>query len=1197
MLRLLVFQIDIGALNSLEILTRPSGTDTFANWNGPSKPERSGDFALRQLSAKETTGLERLNLMETQSGRSWQRLPTQEIRPPFRALNARRPLFVTLAAILVCFGLFSHAAAAAHRVALGAFTSDENTWESLQTVERIAPALQAALGHVPEVEWVERQQLGAILQEQALAGFGSSVRAARLARADWMITGRFVTVPQGGRELVLEAIDLAHADVLAEQRVALTVGAMRETMQQIPAIATGVRALLGAAAQRERAVAGWPTVAVLFYPNLAGFPQEFEAALQDPQLAGGRLRLLRLPRASLAAEEAALVLAGFTEDGPGAWRSIADTYVWGTLKKLAGGSIGGETITDARTPEITLEAWDGKRTPVRFTEESKPVGRANFPQAMTERARRLAGRVAELALHPRAGESEEAQRVQVARGLVQAAEELEKSKAYNADSFANVEGQRHYLNLVQTLEAACFFDPQNASALEWLLRVRWSHRAELSVKSAGRFQVDRCEAWGRYVERFGYKSQGPSRRVGRPDDTHEGPIAQEFLKSAIALVRGTDYPADMPPQEAAERSDRRAREVARRMILVAGEDDARPLAGLSTVFETGPTSLFIRDPKYRVHVLETVWPKLSAATREKLAVPGAYLFREVIARTYVEAGRPGGEARFFSMTPRPDAPPPPAPAASAKPPSSNSTLWAAYAGKSGYVPPFDYFLYQPFSLPVPSLPAAERMEGLGSLKVRQVRQMVALEGRLWVIGEVPDDTPVQGPNLRLQEELRPAGNPIKRLFACDLAGGAAHRVEAARLLEPSGLFVHEGRLWISLAKGGAAVLDPKEEKVRSFGPDDGVTADAAYRFATADGKLFATEGLRLFHFDPVTQRWQNSSGSAKPLPFIPAGFPGAGLRGFAGVGPWLLRTAGIVSIQDVRVGGWKSYRDLVSQGAPLRVNGSGAVVSADATGFWIAAAASVCRLDPASGRLTHELPAANPYAFRQGIDIADAVAALARQRAALPPEAAHLAPWQAPSGPAGIVAGVLADGDFLWLVSRVTSARQPGRLQLWHPPSGRWIGEYALDYLPMVVADENYLWLCYNDDGRPAQLHRIEKQRLYSLAGQDPPSEEAARDAYEKLSIRDRAFCSFTRGRYAEAAALFAQVSPDEIRHLRVEPGPEALFMQALCYDAQGLAQPARQRACLEQLLKSTRNASSSARRNGYLVPSRREKAHGLCAE
>lgn len=298
---------------------------------------------------------------------------------------------------------------------------------------------------------------------------------------------------------------------------------------------------------------------------------------------------------------------------------------------------------------------------------------------------------------------------------------------------------------------------------------------------------------------------------------------------------------------------------------------------------------------------------------------------------------------------------------------------------------------------------------------------------------------------------------------------------------------------------------------------------------------------------------------------------GGEIRCLAGLGPWLLHTQGPVSIQDVRTGAWKSYHELKSHGAPLWVGGGATAVTTDATGFWIDAGTTICHLDPASGQLTDELPVANPTAFRRGNDVADAVAGLARQRAALRPEAATLAPWQAAGVLPGAVMEVLPDGEFLWISSQTIGERNAARLQLWHAPSRRWVGQVSLYRLPVMAADDKYFWFCYNEYGTPAKLHRVEKRLLYARpdkAALVAPGETEARAAYEKLSFRDRAFASFARGRYAEAAALFAQVPPERVRDLQVEPGPEALFMQALCYDAQGLAEPARQRAFLDDLLK-----------------------------
>jgi hypothetical protein len=539
-----------------------------------------------------------------------------------RVLNVRSPLTFLLLVFFAGAASFGHAApAATHRVALGAFTSDENIWESMQAAETVAPALQAMRNTEPGVEWVERQDASLLFQERALVStLGNSIRQARLAKADWMVSGRFVSPAGGKRELVLEAIDLAHADVLVEQRVALAGPTLRDVARSLPAMATGVRALLTAAAKRESEVAGRPALAVLVFPDLAAFQREFEAALEDPQLGAGQYRLLHLPRASVSAGEAELVLAGFTDDQEGTWRSIADAYVWGSLKKRNSGSIDGVTVTDARTPDIVLNVWDGRLSPVRFEEASAPVDRPKFEQAVREQARRLARSVAEFVRHPRTGAKDDAQRVRVSQGLLRAADDLEENKSSSAWYLTNPEGRRHFLNLVQTLESACFLDPQNPAALQRLIQARYGRRVSSDAHNRFRLALGRREAWARFVERFGLDS-GPTEKeqiqallLKQPVDQEElsrrfrlvegRPVAWEFLDSAREAFKvGTDgrrdelgYPAGVPEAAALQWEDALAREVARRLLVVAGRAEAEPLRGLAIVFNNrGPQRYSIAD--------------------------------------------------------------------------------------------------------------------------------------------------------------------------------------------------------------------------------------------------------------------------------------------------------------------------------------------------------------------------------------------------------------------------------------------------------------------------------------------------------------------------------------------------------------------------------------------------------------------------
>jgi hypothetical protein len=231
--------------------------------------------------------------------------------------------------------------------------------------------------------------------------------------------------------------------------------------------------------------------------------------------------------------------------------------------------------------------------------------------------------------------------------------------------------------------------------------------------------------------------------------------------------------------------------------------------------------------------------------------------------------------------------------------------------------------------------------------------------------------------------------------------------------------------------------------------------------------------------------------------------------------------------------------------------------------------------DPASERITEGFSFPTPLA-RRGATVADVVVTLAAQRTALRPGAVAQAPWQAADVLPGPVTGLLPDGDFLWVLSRASLIKwNPHRLLLWHQPTRRWVAQCTLDYRPALAADDQYLWFPSAEhlpDERytTARLCRVEKQRAYdaALASSFAADDAATQAAFEKLSVRDRAFNHFAAGQYAEAAALFAQVRPTPYAHPGiVEAAAEALFMQALCFDAEGLRDAGKQREFLQHLL------------------------------
>ena len=65
---------------------------------------------------------------------------------------------------------------------------------------------------------------------------------------------------------------------------------------------------------------------------------------------------------------------------------------------------------------------------------------------------------------------------------------------------------------------------------------------------------------------------------------------------------------------------------------------------------------------------------------------------------------------------------------------------------------------------------------------------------------------------------------------------------------------------------------------------------------------------------------------------------------------------------------------------------------------------------------------------------------------------------------------------------------------------------------------------------------------------------------YGPLSTREKALWQFTGGDYEKFAGLLAQVE---------RPTPETLFLQGLCHDANGLKEPGKSRAFLEQIISA----------------------------
>jgi hypothetical protein len=82
------------------------------------------------------------------------------------------------------------------RVALLDFSTDDNSYRSIESAAQFASLVQIGLADEPGTEWVERSQIRLAKTEFALAEMKaadgvSPIRRGRMLGADWLVTGHF----------------------------------------------------------------------------------------------------------------------------------------------------------------------------------------------------------------------------------------------------------------------------------------------------------------------------------------------------------------------------------------------------------------------------------------------------------------------------------------------------------------------------------------------------------------------------------------------------------------------------------------------------------------------------------------------------------------------------------------------------------------------------------------------------------------------------------------------------------------------------------------------------------------------------------------------------------------------------------------------------------------------------------------------
>lgn len=1067
-------------------------------------------------------------------------------------MNSRDPARLLLPCALVCsLGLLASGLAQAEttRVALLDFSTDENSYRSAQSAVDFTRLLQVRLGATPRVEWVERAQLETArrelkLSEMAMMAGAPSLRWGRWVRADWIVKGHFSRDDRDQRTLLLEVIDLRHADVLASETIrfpgeAGATPGMNEGM--VDAAADGVRLLLQETFARQRETADSIRVALLFFldVSLAGAAREwsslslhFDEAVEEAARAHPALHLIRFPKAYQAMGESELMFEGLIEAGAPESPHLADLYLWGTY----GVNFVRTTNRFERRAQVELHAWDGLSEPEVFTFEWS----ANDSVAeAAETVRRLVTGVLTGATKGNGPADNQELRRRLSRAIVE---------SYNATtdrgrSPAIREGD-HLQQTVRLLETACLLDPGHAEAHLLLITTRWGF--QMSFRTRNKFWSNwrASEAWGRYVERFGLELV--TTNLPFPY-SHRG-VTNAYLSSLRDVLRGF-------PQH-----------------LESGD------AYSDTALRSAQHGGFPRDIS------------LEQARQWQAELKAELAERERRVEDYRRSQADGREAGHPVTAP--GAPPgvtaPKAPARPGPSPISPGTrpgmlqLQPVPPWMASSLPRVDHFrLGVPEVLPGEVNPEFQRFEFPAHFEVMRVDRLARWGEALLILATDRRSSFSTDPTPDVQAE---AVAYRGRVWILEPHQERPVLFEAQLLPHAVNDFLLAGdRLWLAGTDTGC--LDLTTRHFRRFGTADGLTLRETARVALAADRICTAGGfhdLRMLEYDESTSQWRPLR-MPRGITGVSGGrsYPGGVSYRLVGSGDWLCFSSGSTSLLNLPTGAATN----------LDVGHVSCEVG-DASEFWFGGRQGLHWVQPDAGMArswnapqaikgmmpsyTSGLTAIRPEEIEQHADgLRKELAAIRKRHESLlgpenPLNLNHRMP--------GNVRALAIDGEFLWV------ALGYNQLMLLHKPTLSIVGACRLtNSITSLAVTEQHVWAGLSEPG--AAVIRLSKELFLSVPASRwlglTLSVRDREDLVRGMNTRDQAMYAFYAGNHARVAGLL-EARPKEKLPL------DELFILGLSYGAFGLDQPERARACFDAVMERAPDSPWAEFASEWLVDNHR---------
>ncbi len=1076
-------------------------------------------------------------------------------------LLCRLPMLRVAVITSVIFSAMSLAAQAAVRVALLDFSTDDNSYRSIEAAAQFTSLVQIGLADERGVEWVERSQLRLAKTEFALAemqaaGGTSPLRRGRMLGANWLVTGHFSTDDRERQTLSFQFIELEHADVIASDTVLLPDGAgggVRFGTNQVESAVASLRRLLAIARANEFQATNQTRLAFLFFVDTSPFafgrgPQmlarELAQALEQMTTTNRQLRLVKFPKAYQATEESELVMDGIIEAGQDSWRQTADLYVWGkyaTTNTFAAGR------RESRL-EVELNLWDGAGQPVVVKESVLPGAEGEISAGQTsDLINRLAGRVLAGVRRAQPEQDSPAIRQEIAASIV---------KTYvgmtgRGQSQLGLDDREKFVEAVHMLETACFFNPDNADArVLWVTcRYGWWIDFDFNVKNQFWTKWRRSQAWGEYVDRFGLK---PS-KVPLPFPYH-GPdgILESYVQSLEDVVKL------FPQWDSVEEA----------VAETASEDQSRR-QGVHTLLMEAEYHGF---PKQMPPELTMKWKtEISNELAQRQKRIAEYSQAQANSTNTLPAIALRQSAGVISnqtgLTPQPK-PPGALPVQRSSP--GDSQMVASPAWLKNWIPLTKMFrLYPPNVLPVEVKPEIQVIQFPPRYEVKVIRQMEFQHGQVWILAMDECSAPSSAAKPDFAAERK---DETGRLWILAEEGLQPALFKADDL--PSSLntmLFQSDRLWL----GGDSVvaLNLLDRSARKFGIADGLGLRDVEALTVAGNRVFAAGDIfKVMSFDPVSARWSNV-----PLPTARFHHGTGNQYALIGNGRWLGYVAGCALFHDFNRGTWTNLTQLDETVGFVP----------DAESFWAGGRYGLQRFDstrqsiqnwnapaflesPMISLVGNSLFTGNSQIARNRLEAAEQQIRACLRRLEDARNRAHLArtnrnespdPFHLAARIPGNVAALANDGEFLWLgVDNYFGSY----LLLLHKPSLSLVAGHTMgvrERISSVAVSDKYVWAgtAYGDNA----LLRLRKDAFLSVPRNQWVSivvtPEERQRIVRGMSKTDQALYAFYAGDDERVVQLLGELTPEQA-------GLQEMLLLAWSFDASGVDDPDQSRAWSDRI-------------------------------